>query len=228
MAHSFNEYIEDVNKNYNNHVILDIIDKINDNNIEYVFNRVRYLKVENNNVYINGVLEIELKEEEIKNIMIDIKIAGVVEKVEINDESTIDFSNSKIETLKSENIDCEDINGVKSIHCNTISCGDIKSDTINSKNISASDIVASNDISSENISCGDVKAKQVKLYQNLECADISGNVTAGGDVYCSDINGNVSSKTIDCGDIGGNVNATDVSCSDVGGNIKANHVEQHI
>ena len=55
------------------------------------------------------------------------------------------------------------------------------------------------------------------------CEDVSGNVSAGGDVNCDDVAGDVKANgDVSCDDVDGSVTASgDVSCNDVGGNVKA-------
>lgn len=52
---------------------------------------------------------------------------------------------------------------------------------------------------------------------SVECGDVQGSVSAGGNVKCNDINGNINAGgSVKCRDIGEHVNA--------GGSVKCNYV----
>lgn len=55
------------------------------------------------------------------------------------------------------------------------------------------------------------------------CEDVSGNVSAGGDVNCDGVSGNVSAgEDVNCDEVSGNVSAgSDINCNDVDGNVSA-------
>ena len=58
---------------------------------------------------------------------------------------------------------------------------------------------------------------------NVNCGEVQGSVTAGGDVHCDDVGGDVQAGgDAACGDVAGHVNAGgDVQCGDVEGNLYA-------
>ena len=72
------------------------------------------------------------------------------------------------------------------------------------------------------VDCGDV-AGSVTAGGDVDCEDVGGDVQAGGDVDCADVGGDVSAGgDVDCADVGRNVSAGgDVDCSDVAGNVSA-------
>ncbi len=66
-------------------------------------------------------------------------------------------------------------------------------------------------------------ALNIDCALNLHCADVSGNVIAGGSVDCSDVYGSVQAGgNINCDDVYGSVNAGgNVTCDNVNGDVYA-------
>lgn len=63
-------------------------------------------------------------------------------------------------------------------------------------------------------------AKDIYCALNLQCGDVSGNVSAEGNVECGDVSGNVMAGAyVECAGVSGNVTSlAHVECGDVGGN----------
>lgn len=72
------------------------------------------------------------------------------------------------------------------------------------------------------LECGDVEGN-ISAGGNVECGDVAGSVTAGGYVECGDVAGGLDAGSyVECGDVGGAVSGGSyVECGDVQGDLSA-------
>ena len=81
---------------------------------------------------------------------------------------------------------------------------------------------AVNIVSSLSVNCADVEGN-VRAGGTVNCGNISGDADAGGNIYCGNVEGDVDAGgNVTCGNVEGDVDAGGtVSCGDVGGDVDA-------